>query len=286
MKECEEERTVFLSIDKDNNVVLGKCCLYQELLKFGSDKLLNCNNIVETINSLMNSIKSVKSFVPGQTACNGKTCCSWHNFKVDTIKVNVNGCNLKCKMCNADKEIGIGNFELYFKLLEKVKGYNLKKLILTSSGEPFLLKQPTIDYLETLTENDFEEVLIITNATLLDEEDIKRLSELKVKVKIIVSNDAITKETYDNIRIGGNFEKVMQNIRLLKQYGLLLQINTVIQEANIKEIPLIEDFWKKENIEVHFILVRGENNKSEGFKRLLESEPVKVFFENHVGKIE
>ena len=78
----------------------------------------------------------------------------------------------------------------------------------------------------------------------------------------------------------------MQNIRLLKQYGLLLQINIVIQEANIKEVPFIEDFWKKEDIGVHFILVRGENNKSEGFKRLLESEPVKDFFENHVGKIE
>ena len=284
MKECEEERTAFLSINVDNTISIGKCCLFQELLKVSQESILNSNDIINTVTCLVRTVGKVNNFSSNSSACNGKKECNFTNFTLDTIKVNVNGCNLRCAMCNSEKKVGIGNFELYFKLLEKIKGYKLKKLILTSSGEPFLLKEQTLNYLKSLTTDDFEEVLIITNGTNLEEDDIKTLSNLNIKVTIIVSNDAITKETYDKIRINGDFNKVFNNTLLLKKYNLLTHVNVVIQPLNVEEIPFIEDFWNKYNIKTHFVMVRGAYEEFR--KNIVKNENLKKFFEKNKEKIE
>lgn len=294
MKECEEERTVFLLVEADNSISLGKCCLYQNLFSFKPEALLKSENIIKTVESTMNVIREIENFSPNQFSCNGKEACSWENFKLDSIKINVHGCNLKCEMCGSRKKeyIGANNFFTYFKLLEKVKGYKLKRLMLTCAGEPFIFKKKVMRYLKSLTLDDFQEVLIITNGTLIDEEDIKELAQLDVKIIIAVSNDAITKETYDKIRIGGNFEKVMQNIICLKKYNLLRQVSVVIQPLNIHEVPFIEEFWGKYDIPVHFIMVRGDFLNGNNFKEFRENlkktndENIKKFFENHKGEIE
>jgi len=286
-KECEEERTAFLSITADNKISLGKCCLCENLLKIPANLLLESENIVGTINKLMCYKKTINFDTTDKTACNGKTECIFEDFNLDTIKINVYGCNLNCKMCGAFRTAAPGNFSLYFKLLEKVKGNKLKRLILNSHGEPFLKKEETFNYLKSLTKDDFESVLIITNGMLINEEDIKFLSSLEIKICVIVSNDAITKETYDKIRIGGDFDKVVNNTILLKKYGILENINVVIQPSNAEEVPLMEDYWKKYGIKVHFILVRGISEEIVQFNKDIKDEKIlKDFFKEHGREIE
>lgn len=286
-KECVEERTALLSVTTDNKILLGKCCLCENVLKVSKETLLESENIIKAINKLMRFKKTINFDTINKTACNGKTECIFEDFNLDTIKINVFGCNLKCKMCLTQKASSEENLSLYFKLLEKVKGNKLKELILNSFGEPFLKKEETFNYLKSLTKDDFEQVLIITNGTLINEEDIKFLSNLKIKISVIVSNDAITKETYDKIRIGGNFDKVVNNTILLKKYGILKCVNVVIQPLNVEEIPLIENYWEKYGIKVHFVFVRGVSDEITQFRKdIKDGKILKDFLKKHSGEIE
>lgn len=61
-----------------------------------------------------------------------------------------------------------------------------------------------------------------------------------------ISVDSLKKETFEKIRVRSQFEKVMNNILLIKKLVRSLQINTVIQLDNYQELVDIYK-WSKEN---------------------------------------
>jgi len=64
-----------------------------------------------------------------------------------------------------------------------------------------------------------EELGIITNGLLIDQEMVKKLSRFSKLRKIKISLDGANAETNDTIRQKGAFQKVMQNLPLLKETG-------------------------------------------------------------------
>lgn len=292
MKECEEENmAVVTPINNDEKLLMGRCCLISNVITVKTSGLLNRENLIDTVEKAMRLKKEIKGMdFSLYRACNGKERCSLENFKIDTIKINNNCCNLKCTMCRPDSKLpeAPNSKELYFTLLEKVKGHKLQTLVLTTTGEPFFFKEETLQYLEGLTTDDFQGVVIVTNGTLINEEDVKRISELKIKTYFTVSIDAITKETYDKIRLGGNFEKAVETVRLLKKYNITVKVNFVIQHSNMHEVELVEDFWDKIGVKVNFIYDRGCEKDSRrtvaAIQELKKDHP--KFFEAHKGKIE
>jgi len=79
------------------------------------------------------------------------------------------------------------------------------------------------------------EAHLITNGMLLTPQILTTLKQLRVKV--MISIDGATPATYEAIRHGADFEKVVQAARNCAKEGLLEAVNFTILKKNYTEIP-------------------------------------------------
>ncbi|MCF0124326.1 MAG: radical SAM protein [Clostridia bacterium] len=178
--------------------------------------------------------------------------CTFTKDRISQIGVGLSyACNLKCHNCFYDghhKDIPELK-ELYFSILEKIKGNNLSSIQLTDVGEPFFYFYKTLDYLKSLKYGvDTKSVNFLTNGTLLSKDRIDELVKVSKETNIIynfiVSVDGITKKTYENTRIGGNFEKTIENITYLHKF-FNVGINYTIRKPNMSDTLNIKNFFKE-----------------------------------------
>ncbi len=140
-----------------------------------------------------------------------------------------NKCNLNCEFCTGLPEEELSHDEA-IKLASEINSLKPGWVIL-EGGEPFLRE-------------DLEEVLnvlkckvyIITNGNA--KINIKSLKRFNVKV--IFSLDGATEKVYKEIR-GGDFNLVMNKIRLCAEEGIFHGIATVLSKKNFFQI---EEFFK------------------------------------------
>ncbi len=140
-------------------------------------------------------------------------------------------CNLNCKHCRGFPK-GELSTERARKLIGEIAGIK-PGWVIVEGGEP-LLRKDLFELLGLMRQNRLE-VHLITNGMLLSPQIITRLKQLGVRV--MVSIDSATKETYESIRNGASFERVVQAARNCAKEGLLEAINTTILKENYKEIP-------------------------------------------------
>lgn len=125
-------------------------------------------------------------------------------------------CNLKCSHCIVDADYG-GQADKYdtqtlCKLLDKVIKVNPEGLVLTG-GEP-LMRKDFLTILKYVRENYNGHITLMTNATLLNQENINIIKDLVTNIDI--SLDGADEESCALVRGPGVFNKVINNIKLLK----------------------------------------------------------------------
>jgi len=155
-----------------------------------------------------------------------------------------NLCNLHCKHCYQDdfskkSDLDWQGFKrISDNLLATLEEWDKTACIHLTGGEP-LLKPELFILLNDLDQRSgVEELGIITNGLLIDQEMTKRLSRFSKLRKIKISLDGGTAETNDAIRQKGAFEKVIQNLPLLKETGrfeILFMIT--IMKSNFRSLP-------------------------------------------------
>ena len=128
-------------------------------------------------------------------------------------------CNLKCIMCfqsdKTFKDRGFINLDFFKNLVDQARDAGCRAITLSSRGEPLLHKE--IDkMLSYLYESKILDVKINTNATLLSEKLSHALLSAEIS-ELVFSVDAITEETYNKIRRGGKFSKVLENIKMFNK---------------------------------------------------------------------
>jgi MoaA/NifB/PqqE/SkfB family radical SAM enzyme len=153
-------------------------------------------------------------------------------------------CNLKCTMCEISYWTEPGgdlHAENLRKMVEHLPG--LKRVDLTGIGEA-LMNRGFFDTLRFLKSRGMY-VTLNDNFTLMTVEAARRIVELGVD-QIFLSLDGATKETYERIRVGANFEKVVTNARRLIQIKRQMRkkrpevkVNTVVCASNYRELPEI-----------------------------------------------
>lgn len=131
-----------------------------------------------------------------------------------------NTCNLRCEMCNGDFSSAIRSQrehraplpnvypESFFAELREVLPHVSQINVL--GGEPFL-SQESMRVLEIVAEvNPAMKVTIATNATIWN----RRVSDLveRLQPNVVISLDGITAGTFEGIRIGADFDRVMENL--------------------------------------------------------------------------
>lgn len=155
-------------------------------------------------------------------------------------------CSLKCQMCEHTywkESPKIMSFEQFKHVLDQFP--KLKFLSLTGIGENFL----NPDFMKILRHAKSCGIYVDLNDPFffLDESRIKELIDIGLD-SIVLSMDAATKETYEKLRVGSSFDRVIENIksfiRLKREMGSFfpqLSVNFVINKENLHEVPVFLD---------------------------------------------
>lgn len=270
------------------DIIFIRCCLKEEV-----SESLYTQNIREFSNLSKQELEKIINSVNFKVSANHdnsiypyscrttKKFCDYEKFKINFITVAIQyQCNLKCIMCTHGVSSIYNNLDAelykrtYFNTLYNIKNMKLDTIELTQRGEPFFYKKETFDYIRSLTLNDCKKLHIITNATMLNSDDIYELYNISktnhIIIALAVSCSGITAETYKTIHKNNNFEKVVNNIKLLNNLGMLYSINYVIQEENYYELDLIKDFWKAYNIDPRKITLILKDGKPLPDSKIME----------------
>lgn len=163
-------------------------------------------------------------------------------------------CNLNCKMCYVKKTGRNMDFDLFKKIVEETK--DIANMHLQGLGEP-LMNSEIFRMLEYAKKKNID-TSITSNGLLLNENAIKRLKSVGIKF-IYLSIDASSKELYEKIRRGGNFDILEKNLNGAR--GNINRIMSIVMEDNIDDIENMVDFCAK--FDVPMLYLHYENQTSD-----------------------
>ncbi len=171
----------------------------------------------------------------------------------------INVCNLACIMCPYSEMITKKtrpqrkmSFSLFKKVINEIAPF-AELIYLHGLGEPLLHPQ-IFEFIDYAKKKGLR-VGISTNATVLDKQKNIRLLDKKIDY-LILAIDGATKETYEKIRVGGNFEQVEENIKNFLQLKnerkrkLFTVIQFITMEENEKEVDLFLKKWQGKGADV------------------------------------
>jgi MoaA/NifB/PqqE/SkfB family radical SAM enzyme len=167
-------------------------------------------------------------------------------IRMDTINL----CNLRCKMCYYSSDYNRKKDAMDLAFFRKIADQVLPKtrfLYLSCATEPLMHKN-FADIVRATGEYRVPFTSFCTNGQLLKAEVNQACIEAKIS-EIIFSVDGATAKTYEEIRRGGKFERLVANMDLLSsmkrqakvQYPAA-RINFTCMQTNIHELPAMVRF--------------------------------------------
>ncbi|SET21925.1 radical SAM protein [[Clostridium] polysaccharolyticum] len=177
--------------------------------------------------------------------------------KVDIPPANYNlaydeTCNLKCPSCRSHSRVYVEGeeyekrYEIHKKVINELMDNGMDcigRLNVTGSGEPFISKIFS-DFLFTFDGTQYPnlDINIQSNGVLFTPEAWEKMEKIHGNVnEVIISIDAACAETYSQIRVNGDYERLLSNIRFLSGLRKEKKINRlmlafVVQRKNYKEM--------------------------------------------------
>jgi sulfatase maturation enzyme AslB (radical SAM superfamily) len=164
-------------------------------------------------------------------------------------------CNLKCVMCFQSDETfrkkpysGMMKLELFKKIVDESVENNCKAFTISGRGEPLL--NPHIEEMIKYGRGKFFDYKINTNAMLLNERTAHHILESGI-TELVISIDSSDPDQYGRIRVGGDFNKVLKNIKKLREVreknhkGSHINIRVsavkILEEQDMERFSM---FWK------------------------------------------
>lgn len=155
-------------------------------------------------------------------------------------------CNLRCIMCHSEKiraqrQVKNMSFDNFRKIIDNIP--TLLRVTIQGMGEPLLAP----DFLKMVNYAARKDIDVTTtlNATFIDEAIARKIVESGIS-RIYISLDGATRETYEKIRVGADFEKTLNGIRNLiharkKKGEPFVDLWMVGVGDNITELPQMVD---------------------------------------------
>ena len=180
-------------------------------------------------------------------------------------------CNLKCIMCvhgtTGVPITGLIDTKFAKNLIDQAAKGGTKSIKFNWRGEPALHKglEDLIQYAKL---KGILEVQINTNGIPFNEKRIKKIINSGLD-RVIFSMDGATKKTYEKIRVGSDFNKLMTNIKTfyeirksLKRQKPFIRIQMVKMKDNQNEVNKFISMWKNiaDDIRVNDVTNRGQGS--------------------------
>lgn len=204
--------------------------------------------------------------------------------KIKTIRLAIDdSCNLRCPSCRNKKifEKAGSKFNSRIRLADKIIDYisSSKETIdvhVGSDGDPFA--SLIYRYFIRKTKNfDNIRFSIQTNGLLVKKMYNKNKTMFD-KMKILnLSIDGASKETYEDLRLGGNFQNIVENLEFIKSVknNFSTRLHVVVQNKNFKEFFDFIEMAKKYNFDRIFF------NKIQNWNTNLNYKEENVFDPSH-----
>ena len=176
--------------------------------------------------------------------------------QIKTIRLAIDdSCNLSCPSCRTHKIFERDKFQLRkkYKLADRIIEYvrsqsHTINIHIGSDGDPFA----SMVYRYFIKQiNDFSNVRISLHTNgLLIKKMHRRHTGLFEKLDMLhISVDGATKETYESLRRGGSWERIIENLEVTKQLKSLHRfeflLHFVVQVENYREMPAMVDLAEK-----------------------------------------
>lgn len=182
------------------------------------------------------------------------------SFMTSLIVTLSSRCNLGCIMC----EVRRTNWEIPLNVVEQIASlFPYLETINWQGGEPFFL-----DYFENLFTRAaaFKNIkqTIVTNGLLITEGWAEKL--VNNNVELTFSIDGVTKEVYEHIRRGAEFNNVIRNVKMINQIRknnpssrITTRLHVVIMKSNYMQLEEFVDFAKEYEFQaLHLMPVLGK----------------------------
>lgn len=217
-------------------------------------KNFECHKMFKHLNALVDNVSTVQSSLPKR------------------LDIRLNGkCNLECVMCDVWKQPnGLYDKSDFWEIgPEKIFPFLIEVDLL--GGEPFIQKD-TFRFIEEVSKvNSKCTWAFVTNASYVFSDYLENILNKILIRSIHISLDGMTKDTYEKIRIKGNFEKTFNTVRRYLEYrkerfalgkGFVLFSSMCVQRDNYHEIGLFLDFCKENEIQPVLQSVIGRDHLS------------------------
>jgi radical SAM protein with 4Fe4S-binding SPASM domain len=174
-------------------------------------------------------------------------------------------CNLKCSHCYINAADGKLANELTIeegkRLIDQICQVS-KPLLILSGGEPLL--RPDIYELIQYGSSKGLKMGLGSNGSLIDEVAVKKLKEAGITT-VSISLDSHIAAQHDDFRgVAGSWDKAVNAIKLLRNNGVLVQVNTTLTHDNYDQIDDIMSFSESlgvENFHLFFLVPTGRGVK-------------------------
>jgi radical SAM protein with 4Fe4S-binding SPASM domain len=164
-------------------------------------------------------------------------------------------CNLRCSMCGhpfMTRKKGKMSMSLYKKIINEIAAVDpTTRVWMVFYGEALMLKYKLIWMIDYAKKKGLSDVVLNSNGNLLDDEMVAGLIEAGLDA-IYIGIDAFNKTTYEKLRVGGDFEKVVSNVnRLLdlkRESGVThpeVFVQFVEMEDNYNQIEDFKKYWSE-----------------------------------------
>jgi len=199
---------------------------------------------LERWKALASSPKRLTNYIRYRNSVRTSAQINYLPIKMDIE--NVSRCNFRCTMCQVSgwtnfKRAEDMPFENFKHLIDH--SYGLVEIKLQGMGEP-TLGGDTYFRMIRYARSKWIWVRTVTNASLLHvNNNYKKLIDAGPN-EVQISVDGATKDTFEKIRRGSNFERVKTNCRLINDYCngknlLRTKMWTVVQRDNIHELEAL-----------------------------------------------
>ncbi|MBD3313729.1 radical SAM protein [Candidatus Woesearchaeota archaeon] len=170
-----------------------------------------------------------------------------HSLMIETS----NTCNLRCTMCStkdSKRKKGSMSMDMYRRIIDDAADSGVRHIALHTVGEP-LMHRNIVDMIRIAKKKGLY-VMISTNGQLLTPEKSKELISSRLDM-IRFSLEGYEKKLYESIRVGGNFDRLVKNLRdfkairkSMKKNKPWMEINSVLIKEDINYAKKFYRFWK------------------------------------------
>ena len=185
-------------------------------------------------------------------------------------------CNASCSICPyriVSQKLDQGTMErdLFLKIAnESAAGPLLSRVVFDLQNEPLLDKEifHCVNYFKSLEANKW--CALVTNGELLDRFSLTDIVESNLD-ELVVSLNAHSKEMYQSINNGLNYERVMKNIGSLLSNSATKQklvLGFVVTEQNEHEIYQAVPYWNRQGVKTRVIELVNRAGILDSYERL------------------